>query len=66
MRTSELAADAVIGAAYGSAGERCMAISVLVAVGDGADALRAAACRACARAADRRGRDGPAWKWARW
>jgi malonate-semialdehyde dehydrogenase (acetylating)/methylmalonate-semialdehyde dehydrogenase len=35
----ELAADAVIGAAYGSAGERCMAISVLVAVGDAADRL---------------------------
>jgi malonate-semialdehyde dehydrogenase (acetylating)/methylmalonate-semialdehyde dehydrogenase len=28
------AADALIGAAYGSAGERCMAISVAVAVGD--------------------------------
>src|SRR5579872_3036170 len=27
-------ADAIIGAAYGSAGERCMAISVVVAVGD--------------------------------
>jgi malonate-semialdehyde dehydrogenase (acetylating)/methylmalonate-semialdehyde dehydrogenase len=33
------AADALIGAAYGSAGERCMAISVLVAVGDSAEAL---------------------------
>jgi malonate-semialdehyde dehydrogenase (acetylating)/methylmalonate-semialdehyde dehydrogenase len=33
------AADALIGAAYGSAGERCMAISVLVAVGNSADAL---------------------------
>ena len=31
--------DALIGAAYGSAGERCMAISVAVAVGDVADAL---------------------------
>ncbi len=30
----ELAADAAVSAAYGSAGERCMAISVLVAVGD--------------------------------
>jgi malonate-semialdehyde dehydrogenase (acetylating)/methylmalonate-semialdehyde dehydrogenase len=30
----EQAADALIGAAYGSAGERCMAISVAVAVGD--------------------------------
>ena len=34
------AADALMGAAYGSAGERCMAISVAVAVGDEtADAL---------------------------
>ena len=34
------AADALIGAGYGSAGERCMAISVAVAVGDGiGDAL---------------------------
>src|SRR5690606_9600206 len=35
----ELAADAAIGAAYGSAGERCMAVSVLVAVGSAADEL---------------------------
>lgn len=33
------AADALIGAAYGSAGERCMAISVAVAVGDAGDRL---------------------------
>ena len=33
------AADALVGAAYGSAGERCMAISVCVAVGDVADRL---------------------------
>lgn len=34
------AASAIVGAAYGSAGERCMAISVVVAVGDAtADAL---------------------------
>ena len=34
------AIDAVMGAAYGSAGERCMAVSVMVAVGDEvADAL---------------------------
>jgi malonate-semialdehyde dehydrogenase (acetylating)/methylmalonate-semialdehyde dehydrogenase len=31
--------DALIGAAYGSAGERCMAISVAVAVGEAADPL---------------------------
>jgi malonate-semialdehyde dehydrogenase (acetylating)/methylmalonate-semialdehyde dehydrogenase len=35
----EAAADAAISAAYGSAGERCMAISVLVPVGDIADEL---------------------------
>jgi malonate-semialdehyde dehydrogenase (acetylating)/methylmalonate-semialdehyde dehydrogenase len=35
----ELAADAAVGAGYGSAGERCMAISVLVCVGDAADRL---------------------------
>ncbi len=33
------AADALVGAAYGSAGERCMAVSVCVAVGNVADAL---------------------------
>jgi malonate-semialdehyde dehydrogenase (acetylating) / methylmalonate-semialdehyde dehydrogenase len=35
----DAAADAAISAAYGSAGERCMAISVVVAVGDVADPL---------------------------
>ena len=35
----DLAADAAVSAGYGSAGERCMAISVLVTVGDAADAL---------------------------
>src|SRR6476646_9589036 len=35
----ELAADAAVGAGYGSAGERCLAISVVVAVGDAADKL---------------------------
>ncbi len=35
----EQAVDALIGAAYGSAGERCMAISVAVAVGSVADQL---------------------------
>ena len=34
-----MAVDALMGAAYGSAGERCMAISVAVAVGSAADAL---------------------------
>jgi len=35
----ELSADSAVSAAFGSAGERCMAISVLVAVGDVADRL---------------------------
>jgi malonate-semialdehyde dehydrogenase (acetylating)/methylmalonate-semialdehyde dehydrogenase len=35
----EMAADAAVSAGYGSAGERCMAISMVVAVGDSADPL---------------------------
>ena len=35
----DMAADAAVSAGYGSAGERCMAISVLVAVGDVGDEL---------------------------
>jgi len=35
----DMAADAAVSAAYGSAGERCMAISVVVAVGRAADPL---------------------------
>src|SRR6266545_2529264 len=38
----DMAADAAVSAAYGSAGERCMAVSVVVAVGDAADPLVAA------------------------
>ncbi len=36
----ELAADAAVSAGFGSAGERCMAISMLVGVGAAADKLR--------------------------
>ncbi len=35
----DMAADAAVSAGYGSAGERCMAVSVVVAVGDAADPL---------------------------
>src|SRR6187402_36200 len=35
----DMAADAAVSAGYGSAGERCMAISVVVAVADAADQL---------------------------
>ena len=38
----DLAADCAVSAAYGSAGERCMAISVVVAVGEVGDPLVAA------------------------
>jgi len=35
----DVAVDGIMGAAFGSAGERCMAVSVVVAVGDVADSL---------------------------
>jgi len=35
----DLAADSAVGAAYGSTGQRCMAVSTIVAVGDAADRL---------------------------
>ena len=35
----DAAADAAVSAGYGSAGERCMAVSVVVAVGEIGDAL---------------------------
>ncbi len=38
----DMAADAAVSAGYGSAGERCMAVSVVVAVGDVGDPLVAA------------------------
>jgi malonate-semialdehyde dehydrogenase (acetylating)/methylmalonate-semialdehyde dehydrogenase len=38
----EMAADAAVSAGYGSAGERCMAVSMVVAVGDVAEPLIAA------------------------
>ena len=61
----ELAADSAVSAAYGSAGERCMAISVLVTVGDVADRLlpkiRERIPKLKVGAGHRaRGRDGPA------
>ncbi|MFL5917713.1 MAG: CoA-acylating methylmalonate-semialdehyde dehydrogenase, partial [Gaiellaceae bacterium] len=38
----DMAADAAVSAGYGSAGERCMAVSMVVAVGNAADPLVAA------------------------
>ena len=61
----EMAADAAVSAGYGSAGERCMAVSVVVAVGDvGRPARRGdqgAAAERQGRGRHRAGeRDGPA------
>jgi malonate-semialdehyde dehydrogenase (acetylating)/methylmalonate-semialdehyde dehydrogenase len=36
----DIAADAITGAAFGSTGQRCMALSAVLAVGDSGDALR--------------------------
>ena len=61
----DMAADAAVSAGYGSAGERCMAISTVVAVGDVADPLVAAIqarlpkVQGRARAATRRAEMGP-------
>ena len=49
----DVAADAAVSAAYGSAGERCMAVSVVVAVGDAADPIVHAISEAPAAAAHR-------------
>jgi malonate-semialdehyde dehydrogenase (acetylating)/methylmalonate-semialdehyde dehydrogenase len=55
----ESAASALVGAAYGSAGERCMAISAVVAVGSIADPLVAALRRQAGELTVGRGdRDG--------
>src|SRR5262245_35763405 len=45
----DLAADAAVNAGFGSAGERCMAISAVVAVGAVADALVPKIAERCAR-----------------
>ena len=59
-----MAADAAVSAAFGSAGERCMSISVVVAVGAVADPLIAAIRERMSRI-----KVGPGWKramrWAR-
>ena len=61
----DMAADAAVSAAYGSAGERCMAISQVVAVGDVADRFIEAVKAAHPEGEGRRRhaarlRDGPA------
>ena len=61
----DMAADAAVSAAYGSAGERCMAVSVVVAVGDVGRPARRRDHGAAPEGEDRAGldpdvRDGPA------
>ncbi len=62
----EQATDALIGAAYGSAGERCMAISIAVAVGQAAEPLMAKLEPRGARAQDRPPAPTPRPRWVRW
>ena len=56
----DMTVDALMGAAYGSAGERCMAISVVVAVGDAGDKLVGALAQRTAALKIRDGMDGAA------
>ncbi len=61
----DMAADAVVSAAYGAAGERCMALSVAVAVGDVGDRLVDADRRAPAQADASATAPTPTPTWAR-
>ena len=62
----EYAADQLVAAAFGSAGERCMAISAAIAVGGVGDDLVVAGLRA-GPGASRSARDAtPTATWARW
>ncbi len=60
------AADAAVSAAYGAAGQRCMAISVVVAVGDVADPLVDAIRKRIAKIKVGPGLRGRAARWGRW
>jgi malonate-semialdehyde dehydrogenase (acetylating)/methylmalonate-semialdehyde dehydrogenase len=56
----EMTVDALMGAAFGSAGERCMAISVVVAVGDAGDKIVDALAKRTAALKVRDGMEGDA------
>ena len=60
----EMAADAAVSAGYGAAGERCMAISVVLAVGNVAEPLDRGNSRAHGEDQGRPGSE-PAAKWGR-
>jgi malonate-semialdehyde dehydrogenase (acetylating)/methylmalonate-semialdehyde dehydrogenase len=55
----DLVADQAVNAGYGAAGERCMAVSVVLAVGDAADPLRAKIAERIAQLRIGNGRDEP-------
>ena len=62
----DMAADAAVSAGYGSAGERCMAIATVVAVGDVADPLVEPPSRTgCPRSRSGRAATRPP-RWGRW
>ena len=61
----DMAADAAVSAGYGSAGERCMAVSAVVAVGDVGDRLVAAIAQRLPSLTIGPG-DDPARRWGRW
>ena len=61
----DLAADAAVSAAYGSTGQRCMAVSVVVAVGDAADVLLPRLRERLATAEGRARATRPAPRWVR-
>ena len=61
----DMAADAAVSAGYGSAGERCMAIATIVAVGDVADPLVEAIKTRLPKITVGPGSD-PRPRWARW
>ena len=60
----DMAADAAVSAAYGSAGERCMAVSHVVAVGDVADTWWPRSRSGCRRSRSGTG-SSPTSRWAR-
>ena len=62
----DMAADAAVSAGYGSAGERCMAISVVVAVGDAGEPARRRDQGAAAGASRSGTASIPPRRWARW
>ena len=58
--------EAIIGSAFGAAGERCLAGSVLVPVGEAAGPLLELLVETTQATDGRRWRASRAWRWVRW